>query len=291
MIVLTYDIGSTNIKLLILNIEKSGNDEKIELISKVRERTTDFANFFYDNLVKYNIKKSDIEKIIVTGTGASYLSDSIDGIDIIKVDEFTAIAYGGLILSKLDEAIIVSIGTGTTILYTNLDKIERLGGTGLGGGTFVGLSNALLQKKLLDNNVKTFNELIEIAKKGDRRHIDLTIGDISKYDIANMSKDLTAANFAKMNKPYVEADLVASVINLIIENISLLVNSLNKNYKVVYIGTFVTDENIRRRLKEFSEYTGDDIVFVDNSDFVIAIGAWEYYLLKIREPLINNTSS
>ena len=282
MIVLTYDIGSTNIKLLILKITKNKTDENIELICKVRERTTDFANFFYNNLKTYNISKFEIEKIIVTGTGASFLPDNIDGIDIVKVDEFISIAYGGLLLSKLDEALIVSIGTGTTILYSNLQVIKRIGGTGLGGGTFVGLSNALLQKKLHNNNVKTFNELIEMAKLGDRTHIDLTIGDISKSKIDDMNSDITAANFAKMNTPYTDSDLVASVMNMILENISLFVKCLNKNYKVLYIGTVVTDSNVKKRLYEIAEYTGDKILFIDNAEYAIAIGAWEYYLLKIR---------
>ena len=148
MYILSFDLGSTNIKAIVLQVHSSKNNEKnIELIGKVREKTVDFALFISSVLKKYNIEKKDIKVIIATGTGASFIDDKYEDIEIIKVDEFNAIAYGGVLLSKLDEAIIVSIGTGTTILYSDLHKIERLGGTGLGGGTFVGLSNAILQNK------------------------------------------------------------------------------------------------------------------------------------------------
>lgn len=282
MYVLTFDIGSTNIKSIILEIKRHGNDEDVSIISKERINNTNFADFFYYLTEKYNIKSNDVEKIVVTGTGASYLGDTFQNIGIVKVDEFSAIGYGGIILSKLDEAIIVSIGTGTTIVYSNLYTNERIGGTGLGGGTFVGLSNAIINKSDYNCKPKTFEELIDMARNGSRENVDLCIGDISKVDILNMSKGITAANFAGMCKSKTENDFVAAVANLVLENISLIVRLLDKNLPVVYIGTMVTDEFIKNRLLEISSYTGSTVRFVDNADFAIAIGAWEYYLLKIR---------
>ena len=283
MYVLSLDLGSTNSKAILLEINKSNVDENIKLVGKVREKVTDFALFVLSIFERYHVSKEDVEAIIVTGTGSSFLDDKYEGIDIIKVDEFNAIAYGGVILSKLDEAVIVSIGTGTTIVYSNLDEVVRLGGTGLGGGTFVGLSNAILQNKLADNNIKTIYELINMARNGKRQNVDLTIGDISKSDIGDMSLDITAANFAGTNKTFNENDLVAGVANMIIENILLLLRSLNKKYVSVFIGTLVTDEYIKNRIKEVADYTGNEVRFVENADFAIAIGAWEYYLLKERK--------
>ncbi len=283
MYVLSLDLGSTNSKALVLKIDKKRDEEDIKLVGKVRKKETNFALFISEIFDTFSIPKDDIEVIVVTGTGASFLNDKYEGIDIYKVDEFNAIAYGGIILSKLKEGVVVSIGTGTTILYSNLYDVERLGGTGLGGGTFVGLSNAILQNKLADNNIKTFNELIEMAKVGDRKNVDLTIGDISKSSIGNMSLDITAANFAGTNKIFSANDLIAGVANMIIENILLMLKALNKKYTSVFIGTLVTDEFIKKRIKEVAEYTGNDVRFVENSDYAIAIGAWEYYLLKERK--------
>ncbi len=282
MYIFSLDIGSTNIKAIILEIKDDGKEEKINLIGKVRKKNTDFALFISELFDEYSIKKELVENIIVTGTGASFLDDTYEGIKIIKVDEFDAIGYGGLLLSNINEAIVVSIGTGTTIIRSNLYKNERLTGTGLGGGTFVGLSNAILQNRLVNNNVKTFNELIEMAKLGNRKNTDLLIGDISKSAIGDMSFDITAANFAGTNKTFSENDLIASVANMIIENISLIVKGVNKELPVIYIGTFVSDEYIMNRFKELSEYIGNNVVFINDAAFAISIGAWEYYLLKLR---------
>ena len=284
MYIIALDIGSTNIKALVLYAEMKDKEEVIKLIGKVRRKTTDFTNFFYEIKKEFVIKNEDIECIIATGTGASFLGGSIANIKIFKVDEFIAIGYGGIVLSKLKDAIITSIGTGTTIVHSDLNINERLGGTGLGGGTFVGLSNALLQNRLKDRDIKTFLELIDMAKKGDRFNVDLSIGDISKLSIGNMSKDITASNFAAINKEFNEYDLVAGVSNMVLENISLIVKAVNKNdLPIVYIGTMVTDDFVKNRLKEIANYTKNSIYFVDNADFAIAIGAWEYYLLRERK--------
>ena len=282
MYIFSLDIGSTNIKAIILEIKNDGKEEKINLIGKVRKKNTDFALFISELFDEYSIKKELVENIIVTGTGASFIDDTYEGIKIIKVDEFDAIGYGGLLLSNINEAIVVSIGTGTTVIRSNLYKNERLTGTGLGGGTFVGLSNAILQNRLVNDNVKTFNELIEMAKLGNRKNADLLIGDISKSAIGDMSFDITAANFAGTNKTFSENDLIASVANMIIENISLIVKGVNRELPVIYIGTFVSDEYIMNRFKELSEYIGNNVVFTNDAAFAISIGAWEYYLLKLR---------
>ena len=284
MYIIALDIGSTNIKALVLSTEIKNKEENIKLIGKVRKKTTDFTNFFYEIKKDFNIESESIECIVVTGTGASFLEDSVDDIKIFKVDEFAAIGYGGIVLSKLNEAIITSIGTGTTIVHSNLNINEWIGGTGLGGGTFVGLSNIILQNRLKNNDIMTFLELIEMAKNGNRLNVDLSIGDISKNSIGNMSKDITAANFAAVNKEFTECDLIAGVSNMVLENISLIVKAVNKNdLPVVYIGTMVTDDFVKERLKEIAEYTGSKIYFIENADYAIAIGAWEYYLLRHRE--------
>lgn len=284
MYIISTDLGSTNFKAIILKVWDSLDETNIDLVGKVRIKTTDFALFIYDIIEKFDINIDSIDKIIVTGTGSSFLSDNFKGIDIIKIDEFNSIAYGGLILSKSDEAMIVSIGTGTTILYSNMKETIRLGGTGLGGGTLVGLSNVILKNILnVSDKIISFNELISLAKKGNKNNVDLLIGDINNGNIGNMSKDITAANFAGMNKKAKLEDYVAAVLNMILENIALLIKALYKKGKIVLIGTLVSEEYVKNCLNKISEYTGNTFTFIDDSEYAIAIGAWEYYLLTIRK--------
>ena len=150
MFIIAADLGSTNQKAVVLKISENEKETNIELIGKVRIKTTDFALFIYDIIEKYDIVIDDIERIIVTGTGSSYLEEKYKGIEIVKVDEFNAIAYGGLILSNNEKGTIVSIGTGTTIIYSDMKEVIRLGGTGLGGGTLVGLGKAILSNIAAD---------------------------------------------------------------------------------------------------------------------------------------------
>lgn len=284
MFIIAADLGSTNQKAVVLKISENEKETNIELIGKVRIKTTDFALFIYDIIEKYDIVIDDIEKIIVTGTGSSYLEEKYKGIEIVKVDEFNAIAYGGLILSNNEKGIIVSIGTGTTIIYSDMKEVIRLGGTGLGGGTLVGLGKAILSN-IHDVNADTvsFNDLIDMAKKGNRNNVDLLIGDINKGNIGNMTKDITAANFAALYKKAKPEDYITATLNMIIENISLLVKALHKGGAIVYIGTMVSDEYVRENIRTIAKYTGSKVSFVNDSEYAIAIGAWEYYLLNIRK--------
>ena len=240
MYIIAVDLGSTNVKAIILKISESKEETNINLVGKVRIKTTDFALFIYDIIEKYNINMDEIEKIIATGTGSSYLEDKYRGIEIVKIDEFDAIAYGGLILSKSEKGMIVSIGTGTTIVYSDMKEVVRVGGTGLGGGTLVGLGKAILSSIYDDNaSVTKFDNLIGMAKSGDKNNVDLLIGDINKGNIGNMNKDITAANFAAIYKKAKPEDYIAAALNMILENISLMVKALYKDGDIIYIGTMV----------------------------------------------------
>lgn len=284
MYTLVFDFGSTNFKYLVLRIAENEKEANIEVIGKGRSIATDFALFIFEIIKKYNIDLEDIEKILATGTGSSYLSDRFEGIEIIKIDEFNAIAYGGIVLSKLEKGNIVSIGTGTTIVYSDLEKVERVGGTGLGGGALVGLGSAILSNvELGDKEITNFKTLIDMAKKGDKSNVDLMIGDISKDNIGNMTSDITAANFAAVQKKANKNDYIAALLNMILENIMLIIKSINNNKPSVFIGTMVADDYVKECIKKIAEYTKNEVAFVDDAEYAIVIGAWEYYLLKIRK--------
>lgn len=283
MYVLAVDLGSTNYKYLVLRLKaKNETDTDIELISKGRSKSLDFALFILDILKTYNIEKENVKCIVVTGTGSSFLSDEFEGMPIQKVDEFDAIAYGGLLLSKIDKGNIVSIGTGTTIIYSDMNVVKRIGGTGLGGGTLVGLGSAILGNTEAEKKeIVNFKTLVEMAKSGDRTRVDLMIGDINNGSINNMTPDITAANFAGIYKEANKNDYVAAVLNMILENIALIIKACDNREKTVYIGTLVSDEYVRENIRRIADYTGDEVIFVDDSEYAIVIGAWEYYLLRI----------
>jgi type II pantothenate kinase len=76
--------------------------------------------------------------------------------------------------SKVDPVqryLLVSVGTGTSILLVDGGVVTRVGGTALGGGTLLGLAAGLL-------GTSDFDEIAALAQRGSRRNIDLLVSDI-----------------------------------------------------------------------------------------------------------------
>ncbi len=171
--------------------------------------------------VEHHIALSDIEKVIVTGTGSSFVKDPIYGLPCVHEAEFSCVGRGGLYLSGLSEAIVVSMGTGTALVHAKKDGdrviTNYLGGTGVGGGTLIGLS-----KKLI--GIETIDHIVEAAKDGDLDNIDLRISDMVKKTARNvpLPNDMTAANFGKVSDIASKGDLALGVMNMVFETIGMI---------------------------------------------------------------------
>ena len=74
------------------------------------------------------------------------------------------------------------------------ERVTRLGGTALGGGTLLGLGAAL-------TGVAEFDRLLSLAGDGDRRRVDLLVSDIYRAGDLPLPGDLTAASFGKLADP------------------------------------------------------------------------------------------
>ena len=146
----------------VIGIDVGGSTTKIvgfrgsELIEPIFVRAHDQLTSTYGAFGRFTAENhldiSDIEKIMVTGVGSTFLSSSIYKIPCHSHVEFPCIGKGGLYLSGLEKAIVVSMGTGTALVYAEKDKDSvYLGGTGVGGGTLVGLSKLLTGMSKVDN--------------------------------------------------------------------------------------------------------------------------------------------
>ena len=144
--VIGIDIGGSTTK--IVGFKKNQN----ELIEPLFVRATDAVTSVYGAFGKFTMQNglelSDIDKVLMTGVGSSFIDRPIYGLDCRKVSEFESVGLGGLYLSGLDRAIVVSMGTGTALNHAkktgDKSEIKYLGGTGVGGGTLVGLSRKML---------------------------------------------------------------------------------------------------------------------------------------------------
>ena len=159
---------------------------------------------------------SDISKIMITGVGSSYVKRELYGLKCQRVAEFNSIGRGGLYLSGLDNALVVSMGTGTALVHASKDKMTYLGGTGVGGGTLVGLSKLLV-------GAESIEHIVEFAKEGELDRIDLRIKDITKEgSMSELSRELTAANFGKVSDIATKSDISLGIMNMVYETVGMV---------------------------------------------------------------------
>jgi type II pantothenate kinase len=263
--VIGIDIGGSTTKIV-------GFDNK-SMISPLLVRANDPIASVYGAFGKFlninSLRIEDIDRIMITGVGSSFINSKLFGIPTAKVDEFMAIGMGGLFLSDLKKAIIVSMGTGTALVKAENNTAVHLGGTGVGGGTLLGLSNRML-------NVRHFDELIETAKDGDLSHVDLTISDISKEVMETLPSETTASNFGKISDLVTNSDLAMGIINLVFQTIGMVAvfNTRIDNIKDVILTGNLTNvpqsENIFNQLSKLY-----DVNFrtPQNAEYATAVGA------------------
>lgn len=74
-----------------------------------------------------------------------------------------------------------------------LNNFERVGGTMIGGGTLIGLSNLL-------TGINDFDKIIELAQAGSNANVDMLVSDIygDNSPFKELAGDLLASSFAKV---------------------------------------------------------------------------------------------
>ena len=221
-VVLGIDVGGSTTKIVGF---RENSDGSRTLMPPLFVRATDPITSIYGALGRYTsenrLSLSDIRRIMTTGVGSSYLSGPIYNLECRSVPEFSGVGLGGLYLSGLDEAIIVSMGTGTALVHAKKSPdgttaIEYLGGTGVGGGTLLGLT-----KKIL--GVDTISHIEQLCEGGDLSKIDLTIKDITQQgQFPEMSINLTASNFGNLSDLADSHDIALGIANMVAETIFMM---------------------------------------------------------------------
>lgn len=263
--IIGIDIGGSTTKII-------GFDNS-QLFSPLLVRATDPIASVYGAFGKFlstnGLSLSDIERIMVTGVGSSYITAKLYGIPTGKVDEFRAIGTGGLFLSGLTNAIIVSMGTGTAFVKADQKGVRHIGGTGVGGGTLLGLSNRML-------NVRDFNDLIDTAANGSLAHIDLTIQDISQDPVVGLSPETTASNFGKLSDLATNADVALGIINLVFQTIGMLAvfaTKIDHTKDVVLTGNLTNVPQSKEIFTQLSQLYNVNFVTPSYAEFATAAGA------------------
>ena len=275
--VIGIDVGGSTTKIVGF---KKGSDGENQLISPLFVRATDPITSIYGAFGKFtsenNLSLNDIDRVMVTGVGATHMKSPIYSLDCRAVPEFSAVGLGGLYLSGLDEAIIVSMGTGTALIHAkkekNKTKIDYLGGTGVGGGTLIGLTNKM-------TGVNTIEHIESICENGNLDNIDLRVKDISnnsKY--TGVNENLTASNFGKISDLADSSDIALGVANMVAETIAMLSVFAAKGHglcDIVLIGNLTTLKPIRDVFSGLNSF-GVNFIIPENARFGTVVGAALY---------------
>ena len=273
--VIGIDVGGTTTK--IVGFRKT-EDGKKELIAPQFVRATDPLTSIYGALGKFTtenkLELSDIDKIMMTGAGSAVIRKNIYNLNCQPVPEFASSGMGGLYLSGLNEAIVVSMGTGTALIHAKKEgekhSIQYLGGTGVGGGTLVGLSRKLV-------GVDTVEHIEQLCTDGDLNNVDLRIKDISQnHTYHGINENLTAANFGKISDMATPADLALGIANMVAETVAMLAIFAARAHgirNIVLIGNLTTIEPIRKVFEGLSDSFDVHFTIPENAQFGTVIGA------------------
>lgn len=259
------DIGSTSTKVVVLD----GESITCRMRVRVSDAIAAAAGVLGKLDIEHGYKIKNIDKIAITGAGASKIHQNIFDLCTVKVEEIVAIGNGGQFLSKKEDIIIANIGTGTPFIEANKNTIAHIGGTGVGGGTIIGLAKALLK-------TSNFETIMDLASQGTLSHVDLMIRDIAEANISFLSEDITASNFAKMLDSATKEDIAVAIINMVYQVIGMLsvfVAQSKSKKDIVMTGNGSNNVIGRQVLQAISKMYGIGFEFPDDAEFCTAIGA------------------
>ncbi len=264
-IIVGLDVGGSTTKVVGMDGHKViGN-----LIVKADDPVTSAFGALGKFMDSYKLQIKDIEKLKITGVGASFPNGDLLGIPTVKIQEFFATGQGGLFLSGLDHAVVVSMGTGTAFVEATKTEVRHIIGSGVGGGTLVGLSDYAL-------NIRDFDLLAEMAGSGSLSHVDLTIGDISHAVIPGLSMDTTASNFGKLQDDVEKSDVAMGLFNLVFQSVGTMAVLAARNAglkDVVFTGQATKAPMCQTVYNDFSNLYNINFVVPQMSEFATAIGA------------------
>ena len=267
-VILGIDIGGSTTKIVGLR-----GDQSIIAVQRVKAEGPlpslygALGSFMTNN----RLELGDIDRVVLTGVGASHVEGQIYGIPTTKVEEFTAVGTGGLALTGKEKAVVVSMGTGTAFVWADntTGEMVHLGGSGVGGGTLAGLCSLLC-------GARRFDQIQKLCNHGDISKIDLNVGDITRQEYATLPLDITAANFGNVSDDATHSDIALGIVNLIFQSIgtTAVMACLAKGCGTVVLTGFMTVlEQCRPCFDLFTRLHGVTFLIPENATYATCIGA------------------
>lgn len=252
------------------------------VISPLRIKATDpitslygaFGKYLYDN----KIALDDVERVMLTGVGSAYIDKPLYGLPTDRTEEFLANGLGAQYMTHLKKMIVVSMGTGTSLVQCDNDDIHHIGGIGIGGGTLNGLSRLLLKT----DDIKQISTL---AMNGDIRNINLLIGDISAHPLPGLPMNATASLFANAMGNASREDIALGIIYLVLQSVgsAAILSSIGSDIRnFVLIGNLTLLPQCRTIFSMMEKLYNVHFIIPKHSEFCTAIGSALNYVNKAK---------
>ncbi|KAK4765647.1 hypothetical protein SAY86_026737 [Trapa natans] len=241
-----------------------------------------FADLFNEKLGVSLEKEEEMQCLVA---GANFLLKTVQQEAFTYADgqkEFMQIDHNDLF-----PYLLVNIGSGVSMIKVDGDgKFERVSGTSVGGGTFLGLGRLLTK-------CKSFDELLELSHQGNNRVIDMLVGDIyggQDYSKIGLASTAIASSFGKAIsedrelEEYKPEDITRSLLRMISNNVGQIsyLNALRYGLKRIFFGGFFirghtyTMDTISVAVKFWSKGEAQ-AMFLQHEGFIGALGAFTGY--------------
>ena len=125
-------------------------------------------------------------------------------------------------------------------------------------------------------DIKTFDEIVEFAKKGDVEKIDLRIKDITTEEIPTLPLDLTLSNFGKFDNDSKKEDIVIGLINMIFEVIGMMavfITSKTDIKEAILIGNITVIPGVRYVLDRIEKVQNIKFIVPESPEYAVVLGA------------------
>jgi type II pantothenate kinase len=222
------------------------------------------------------IVAEDLAMVAVTGGRSHELPERWGAVPLVKVGETEAIARGGVAAGAATPALVVSLGTGTAMVVADPPASPRhLVGSGIGGGTLIGLARLLLATGDVD-------EVSALARAGDPGGCDLRVGDILGGGIGSVPAEATASHFGRFGRageaPQEPApeDVAAALVNLVGQAILRLAFEAavgNGVRSIMLLGHLLDVAGFRESIERIPHLDRSFVRLADEPGFAIARGA------------------
>ncbi|CAK7219484.1 hypothetical protein SCUCBS95973_003838 [Sporothrix curviconia] len=222
---IAVDIGGTLAKVVYFSREAASTEPggRLNFLCFETDKIDDCIDFLLDlkqrHMAANGSRPSEL-CVMATGGGAYKYYDRIRarmGIDVLSEDEMECLIMGlDFFIAEIPREVftysetdpmhfaaptddlypymLVNIGSGVSMLkVSGPHKYERVGGTSLGGGTLWGLLSLL-------TGARSFDEMLELASRGDNSRVDMLVGDIygTDYGKIGLKSTAIASSFGKV---------------------------------------------------------------------------------------------